>query len=147
MLISDGSLTTNAARKHMLSAWLIALFTAILSLTVARYDGDKHMCPRDFGDGGLGPNDSGVNVSPISRSWSVGGSLIQANLDRRVSLQADFEDSDAYTVFFDMSVENNGLGGINDTGGRPINCEAIIQWMVAGNQVQRKVSVGPGVSD
>ena len=142
MLISDGSLTTDS--KHMLRAWIIALFTAILSLTGACYDGDKHMCPRDFGDGRLGPNDSDAGFSnQPPRGWSVALPLTCLNPTAFASLQADFDEPDLYTVQF----------GLFDIDGQPnpviprvIYTEAIIEWSVAGNTVTRRITVSDGMS-
>ena len=73
--------------------------------------------------------------------WSQSGKLtVYQNNNPFVSLQANFEECDIFTVEF-------GIGG--PTGGTPANpilTTATIIWTIAGNDVIRKISVANGAT-
>ncbi len=81
-------------------------------------------------------NSDGQNVKG---SWSVGGELTTGNVDRVVSMQAEFPPGD-YTIQFDLE---QPLGTSTNANVRAV---ALITWSVRGNQVTRRVNVGNGVS-
>jgi hypothetical protein len=73
--------------------------------------------------------------------WSKSGKLLVGVPGTTLSMQADFPDSDDYTLQFGI------LPSIN-SGGFLIaaSAEALITWSVAGNDVSRRVSITNGVS-
>jgi hypothetical protein len=78
-----------------------------------------------------------------SGGWSATGSLFTFNPTRRVTLQANFPNSEDYTVQFNVDYPPIPAP---PPGWNPITTEATIVWSVEGNSVRRRVSVCNGVS-
>lgn len=72
--------------------------------------------------------------------WSMAGNLQVGNTNAAVSLQVDFPIPDYYTVQFGI------LPFTDPTATGPFTPEATIDWVVAGNFIQRRISVGQGSS-
>lgn len=82
--------------------------------------------------------------SPLAMKdgWSSSGKLTRLITSQQVTLQADFPESDVYTVQFNVTPPT---GTTNNTDGiyRAI---ATIQWTVEGNTIVRQIDVGNGTS-
>lgn len=76
---------------------------------------------------------------PAEKSWSARGKLKMGNPDTTVGLQKLFDEPGTYTIMFDVSAQDNGLGDALFT-------EADIIWTVAGNQIRRRISIGAATS-
>jgi hypothetical protein len=73
--------------------------------------------------------------------WSKSGTLLVGVPGTKQSMQADFPNSDNYTVQFGINTDK-----VPATFVHAIEAEALITWSVAGNDLTRRVSIGNGVS-
>lgn len=72
-------------------------------------------------------------------AWSVSGELIQGD-KKVVTLQQNFPRPDNYTIGFSLGSQGTGANAVFS------RAEALIEWIVAGNSVRRRVSIIDGCS-
>ena len=78
----------------------------------------------------------GGEYNTLQRGWSRSGKLISGVFDSIIDLQANLQESDTYTVQFDVTPPNTIV----------TRTVALIQFTVEGNTVFRMVDVTPGTS-
>lgn len=123
--------------------YYFALFAA-LSFIGACYNGAGHMCPQEFGDGNLGPNDNSSSDGGGDEAYgqrSAIGVLITGNVNQKVSLQCAFSNAKARTLYFNLQLADVFTGVVT-----PPQAEALIEFMVNGNTVIRRISINNGTS-
>lgn len=75
--------------------------------------------------------------------WSASGELQLGNVNKEVSLQANFDEPGTYTLQFSVDYPSPPAAAFFDWD---MTAEADIFWSVEGNTVRRRVSVTPGAS-
>jgi len=121
--------------KTWVLQFLFFLF-GILGACAPSAEGEKDAMVYNYDDEGL-RNDGGAKKPRYG--WSAAGQLGFLNPNLEVSLQAQFEEPGTYTVTFNVDYPRTGPD-------EPVAAEAVIEWSVAGNTVQRIVSISDGAS-
>jgi hypothetical protein len=68
--------------------------------------------------------------------WSQSGTLISGNANQPVTMQANFPESNTYTVMFGVDPPPSGV----------FRAVAIVSWTVEGNTITRQIDIGSGVA-